>query len=297
MSSDYFGSDEHKRNADNARIFARRRLQEMTEERKKEYYKNPKRCTFCGGPIPYEKQKNKFCSKHCSNTNTNLTKGGQRLDTREKISSSLLKYYETHPGPNSGTTHKGGPGPKGTRVEHRMNTCVFCGKSFDVCYSNFGRKHCSRKCAHEHLLRNVENGTHKGWTSRNVTSYPEKFFIRVLEGNDLDFEINYPVNKKDLGMDNSSLYFLDFFFVNKGVDLEIDGRQHEDRVEHDKIRDAALSSVGIHVYRIKWKRISTPKGKEYIKNEIEKFLNFLKSKELRDLPENILKREKYKTGS
>ena len=58
--------------------------------------------------------------------------------------------------------------------------------------------------------------------------------------------------------------------------MEIDGKQHKlkERKESDEIRDKLLIKSGIKVYRIEWKSINTEKGKEYIKNEIDKFLEF-----------------------
>ena len=46
--------------------------------------------------------------------------------------------------------------------------------------------------------------------------------------------------------------------------------------ERDKIKDNYLSKNGWHVYRIKWKSINQKSGKEYIKNEIVKFIDFYK---------------------
>jgi very-short-patch-repair endonuclease len=79
-----------------------------------------------------------------------------------------------------------------------------------------------------------------------------------------------------LGLNEPYNYFLDFYFHNKKIDLEIDGKQHEykDRKISDKKRDEALIKNGIKVYRIKWKNINTENGKRYIQDEIQKFLEF-----------------------
>lgn len=60
------------------------------------------------------------------------------------------------------------------------------------------------------------------------------------------------------------------------IDLEIDGKQHEyeERKTSDIKRDKLLINYGIKVYRIKWKSINSEKGKNYIKEEINKFLEF-----------------------
>lgn len=122
----------------------------------------------------------------------------------------------------------------------------------------------------------VKNKTHKGWKSRKIISYPERFFIEVLKNNNLDYELNYVIKKIDLGLDDISNYFLDFYFENKRIDLEIDGKQHnyKDRKESDKIRDSLLEKIGIKVYRIKWKNPNSDKNKEYLKMEIDKFFSY-----------------------
>jgi very-short-patch-repair endonuclease len=61
--------------------------------------------------------------------------------------------------------------------------------------------------------------------------------------------------------------------------LEIDGKQHNFRKEHDIKRDSYLSNNNnIIIYRIKWKSINNDKGKKYIENEIKNFLDFYNSK-------------------
>ena len=75
---------------------------------------------------------------------------------------------------------------------------------------------------------------------------------------------------------NNPEKFIERIF-DKNVDLEIDGSQHKlvERIESDKVRSEALINNGFIVYRIEWKNINTEKGKEYIKNEIDKFLKFI----------------------
>lgn len=126
------------------------------------------------------------------------------------------------------------------------------------------------------MKEKVKNGEHKGWQSRNILSYPEKFFIEVLKNNNLFglCDTNYVIKKKDLGLNEEGNYFLDFYFKDKKIDLEIDGKQHKYRIEHDIKRYEYLKNNGIIVYRIKWKSINNEKGKRYIKKEIDKFLEF-----------------------
>ena len=63
------------------------------------------------------------------------------------------------------------------------------------------------------------------------------------------------------------------------LDLEIDGKQHkyEDRKKSDIERDNYLTNNNFIVYRIDWNEINTQKGKEQMKDKIEKFLSFYNS--------------------
>ena len=134
------------------------------------------------------------------------------------------------------------------------------------------------KCVHKHRnyteeqkehfrqiqLEKVKNGTHKGWNSRNIKSYAEKFWERVLHNN----KINY-IREKTVGK-----YFLDF--VIGDIDLEIDGKQHryKERHESDLKRDEFLRKQGYFVYRIAWNEINSEEGKQMMKDKIELFLDF-----------------------
>ncbi|MNN17245.1 hypothetical protein D3C81_1304240 [compost metagenome] len=60
------------------------------------------------------------------------------------------------------------------------------------------------------------------------------------------------------------------------IALEIDGKQHneQNRLESDLKKDNFLASKNWKVYRIKWKNINNQVGKDYMLNEINKFLTF-----------------------
>ena len=175
------------------------------------------------------------------------------------------------------------------RQYNKNRRCKDCGKTI----YNYNKSGYCIVCYHKHKIitdemrrkissrtkKLMKEGKIKSWQSRNIMSYPEKFFKKVLESNNIDFEgPNYVVKQKDLGVPNckpSSCYFLDFKIGN--IDLEIDGKQHsyKEQLEKDKIRDKYLSKAGYIIYRIKWKDIKSNQGKQYIKGEIEKLLKFI----------------------
>lgn len=162
------------------------------------------------------------------------------------------------------------------QFETKNKRLLFCSNSCSGTYKGQD-KNIKRKLSLA-AKKNVKNGTHVGWQSRKIRSYAELFFEKVLNNNQLIFSTEYKISKKLLGIECNSNYFLDFYFEDKKIDLEIDGKQHSypDRIASDEIRDAALKRYGIEVYRIKWKNPNNKQNKQYIKTEINNFLNFYK---------------------
>jgi very-short-patch-repair endonuclease len=230
-------------------------------------------CPVCGKDFETKKNKTEktTCSISCSNT---YFRSGKSDEEKEKISNSLKKFYKTI------TNEKNVP----------IANCVICEKEFMKKKTKSGvysrAKTCSSKCrkklqsnhSKKLMKKLIKEGKHKGWMSRNKKSYPEKFFEAVLKNNNLleDCLMEYKIPQKELGLNNSYNYFIDFFFPNKKICLEIDGKQHQlkDRKISDQIRDKLLSKNGYKIYRIKWKSINTKNGNKYIKNEIDKFLMY-----------------------
>lgn len=242
--------------------------------------KKIKICPYCGNIV--KKTGNKFCNSSCSASFTNkgkIVSNETKIKIRTKLKGRKLSEEEKEKRRKIPNKHlKHGKYCTGTKSRE----CKLCGTIFLPIIINRGKRSrakfcsdlCRNKYASELKKNDVKNGTHKGWQSRNIESYPEKFFKKVLANNNIKYEHNYPVNKKELGLDDPYNYFLDFFIESKKIDLEIDGKQHKERKEHDEQRDDILIKNGYYVYRIKWKNISTKIGQEYIKSEIDKFLKF-----------------------
>ena len=81
----------------------------------------------------------------------------------------------------------------------------------------------------------------------NEPSWPEKFFMQVIENEfaDKEYEREYSV----------SIYSCDFAWPHKKKCIEIDGSQHQrfkDVKERDKRKDEKLSAEGWEVLRIPW---------------------------------------------
>ena len=159
-------------------------------------------------------------------------------------------------------------------------------KKCEICNIDFigykKSKTCSKKCGNisisNSIKKRVKEGTHIGWKKRNIESYPEKYFKDVLLNNKIDFCFNKPIQKKILGIDDVSCYFLDFYIEvgDRRIDLEIDGKQHnlKDRAISDAKRDKLLINYGMEVYRIKWKNPINENNKKYLYDQIEDFIRY-----------------------
>ena len=272
---------------------------------KDEYYKNPHKCVICENIVPFERKDTYTCCSKCCHIKANKERGKFSDETRQKISTGLYnallngnyipknqfskninKHYKLISECISlgilenydNVDYVDKPIPIESCKEH---ICPICGKIYHTRISKSGRlkntKTCSKECAKIKIKNSVsnkvqeriKNGTHKGWQSRNITSYPEKFWKHVLENNNIQYKFNYHFDK----------YFLDFYIEinNRKIDLEIDGKQHKykDRLESDKIRDEFIKYNNIEVYRIDWNEINSEDGKRLMKEKIDNFINFL----------------------
>lgn len=247
-------------------------------EKHLEDYKNRKvYCLQCGKELTGRNRfTKKFCNNSCAAKYNN--KGRIISDTqKEKTSKSLRERYAKLNNTTIEERYFNSVKPDEKPKLKYKHICVVCGNEF---YSTHKHStHCSPKCIGEDpnikqklrdkVQERKDNGTFSGWQSRNITSYPEKFWINVLDNNEISYIREDFSTKK---------YFLDFVIEKDGkkIDLEIDGKQHkyEDRKQHDKERDEYLQNLGYIVYRIEWNSINNEKGKNLMKSKIENFLDF-----------------------
>lgn len=259
-------------------------------------------CKTCGKDLTYfqYKQKQEFCCSSCAATYNNkhrilskniLKKFSQEqnieeLQSRKRnyvLNTELIKQGKILNDKN--ITYK----------EHYIDItklgvhiCQVCGNTFIPSITVKGNISKSTTCSdicHKQLVSEkskqtlqklINDGRHKGWMSRNITSYPENFWINVLNNNHIVFTREFKVKKRC-----GYYYFLDFFIEHNGykIDLEIDGQQQSYRKEHDIKRDEYLTSLNYIVYRIEWNTINTENGKLLMKEKIDNFLNWFNNLE------------------
>lgn len=208
------------------------------------------------------------CSYSCANKHFRGTKSEE---IRKKISDGVNKYLIV----SGRKTTKEFVSTKKVKF-----LCPECGVEKMVEYRK-NRLTCSPSCLRKYqpyrdmlrdrMLIRVKNGTHSGWKSRTgkAPSYAERFFMKVLTNNGVQYKRDLPVGR----------WFIDFAIENRRIALEIDGKQHEwpERKIKDAEKDKYLTEIGWRVHRIKWKSINTSSGKEYIRNEISRFLEIYRN--------------------
>lgn len=218
-------------------------------------------CERCGEIMTTKFGSGRFCSTFCARSRVKSD------ETKQKISASLSQtLLDT----------------ASIRVSNKR-ICFICNKNIIKNYNKTGVcKECLNSTSEGFKIKQElgrkgydtmqVNGTHKGWQSRNITSYAENFWLKVLNNNQIEYKREVPVRH------GSANYFLDFVIEKNGklIDLEIDGKQHtyQDRANSDIIRDLYLTKQGYLVYRIPWNDINTEHGKTEMQNKIDAFLNF-----------------------
>ena len=256
--------------------------------------------------LRYQKQKH-FCSISCAHarihTAESKAKTAKTLREKEPIDRVCLKCGQHYIGRGNGYCLKCNPhkGVKRHSCSLRQSHCLECGKTIylktdidaycEECYYNHPEYHHfqiydangkrvisakTREKVSQKVNLAIQEGRHKGWHTRPIESYPEKFWKKVLENNGITYDFNFPIAKSSLGLEHeSAAYFLDFALTGK-IDLEIDGKQHKypERILKDKERDELLTKNGWTVYRIEWNEISTEHGSKLMKEKIDRFLKW-----------------------
>lgn len=114
-------------------------------------------------------------------------------------------------------------------------------------------------------------------------SYPEKYFKKIFNFKKLSYKFKYQF----------SVYELDFAFVDKLINIEIDGSQHKEDLKILKSninRDNFMKENGWETIRIEWnkyQKLNKIEKKEYI----NLLIYYINNKENKVVP-NILNKEK-----
>lgn len=171
-------------------------------------------CVVCDKVFTSSSAKAKYCSKSCSNKKSRGHSGIGRGNGKQYCQISF-------------------------------HDCLTCGSKIihALAKSKSKRKTCSQQCQTMYMSRiqserlsKTENRTNLG---RHKKSYLEASFEKWLIEKGLTFDTEVHYRNSEL---NRS-YYVDFLFKDKNLVIELDGTQHRNTVEKDKIRDEYLTRV------------------------------------------------------
>lgn len=203
-----------------------------------QYLENPNKCKYCDINLTYEKRYNKFCSTSCSARFYNRDRKGVSLDesVKQKISDRVRMF------------NKNNPYPKYSKISF----CCVC----NTVIQNKIVKTCSPKCKSVLLSTNMTERIKQNRRSnyrRDKRSYLEESFETWLLDNNisLKYETEYTIRNHI----TQQWYFVDFYFPEINLIVELDGKQHEKpkHKESDKLRDEYITTnLNLTVFRISY---------------------------------------------
>ena len=221
-------------------------------------------CEKCGKVMTEKFGSGRFCSRACANsrivTDTHRQKTSASLKninriariTNTTINSSVQRHIKAK-----------------HAYDQNPHCCAIC--KVVLPYNKRYRKLCGNATCQsiylsQALTKAHAEGRHPNFKYHNEESYPEKYFKQVLINHNIPFKTQVPV------FNGKNYFHLDFELCDK-IDLEIDGRLHDDapQIAHDKWRDEVVISQGYKVYRFKW---INPKKEQQMQLKIKEFLDW-----------------------
>lgn len=210
-------------------------------------------CNYCGNEAKYKLKSGKWCCQDTYQKCPELRrKNVEGLKRKHKEVKDSGKVWNTR-GKNGQMWNKGLTKETSPSILKASLTYKEGIKSGRIIPSQFGKPikdDIKLKISESMKKAHKENRAHNIGSSRwnNQPSYPEQFFMKVIENefNDKNYIREY----------SFSIYSLDFAWTEKRKCIEIDGEQHERFEEYkqrDLKKDTYLSNAGWKILRIKWK--------------------------------------------
>jgi very-short-patch-repair endonuclease len=193
-------------------------------------------CILCSIDLSH-KPKNKFCSKSCAAKFNNTRRKPRTNISKEKTRNSILMLQY----------------PK-TKV--KFCKCEYCLTNFiwnDI--QKGSKRFCSQECIKENLsvkqsIRLKTDLEYRKRLGRSNMSYMEISFAEYLRSAGLAYEQEKQFYNHIL----KRSYFVDFYFSELNLAIELDGSQHLKTKVQDSIRDKFITEhFGINIIRVSHK--------------------------------------------
>lgn len=230
--------------------------------------------TFHKNKREFNNSKNHFCSLSCAASYNNIKRGEKNKSKQKEI---VQKILEIKPANEQPTRESKKTSDKKSKVRYKKLTinfkppfsisyniqkvirtrkiyigyCTICNK--EIKHFTKVLKICSNTCF-KLRMRQVHdlypNLIHNRSTSE---SYLEKSFREYIEDNGYIKDENYK-QEYNFTLKSGKRYIADFYFPDLKIIIEMDGKQHQDTVKEDAIRDnLILEEFKIQTYRVTWK--------------------------------------------
>jgi hypothetical protein len=235
----------------------------LSKKTRNEYFKNVKKCLFCGEDLSYEKRNNKFCNSSCSASyNNEKIKNNDNYDEIRKIKNLKIKkslYGRGH--------------------DDVELICKFCGHSFTVKYSKRKQKFCSKSCSSKYRMSKKENIDFMRWVGRksaktqseNRRSKNEIYFAKLCKKHFKNVRTNESIFN---GWD------ADIIIDDIKVAILWNGKWHYEKItekhsvkqvqNRDRIKVNEIKKYGYTPYIIK---DMGKENKEFVEEQFNLFLN------------------------
>jgi hypothetical protein len=206
---------------------------------------NIKECIICKSKLEFPQKKT--CSDECyKKYRSNANKRPMTEQRRKNIKDAVSNYYKDIP--------------------KKAKKCKNCNKELPI---GFQESYCNDTCVSEaktktskklsnSLKKAFQEGRHLGneYRNRKNKSFLERSFIDYLGRYfpEVEYEFNKIIRITDENNNFIRNYFIDFYFPNQNIGIELDGIQHEQSKEYDTNRDIIIEKTyNIPIIRISYK--------------------------------------------
>ena len=167
-----------------------------------------------------------FCGKECKNKNSHI-------NHERCCPNNLNRIYKNGMLGKKGTNQYANGAIMTTETKIRLSKAI----TGSACKEETKKK--LSKIRSEWMRNNPDK-------LRRKISYMERSFGEWLDQRNISYKTEVYFRDKQ----NNKSYFVDFLFQDKNLIIELDGNQHEKRIEQDLVRDRFLNSLGYIVLRI-----------------------------------------------
>jgi len=207
----------------------------------------PNVCSFCGGHAEYKLKNGKWCCSAFYQSCPALKEKNSKSIALKHESKGAKWFPKGFNAWNKGLTKetderiRKGAEKHSQKIKEGLVIPSQTGKPL----SEETKKKISDSMKKAHKEKRAHNIGECRWN--NKPSYPESFFIKVIQNEFFDkkYTREYPFFK----------YSIDFAWVDKKLAIEIDGEQHETDIQQkhsDMRKDELLKENGWNILRIKW---------------------------------------------